>query len=144
MKEHIISEIEIGYIPNKLSNIKITNKDLMEKLFRNRWNKNKIEFIEEFKILIMNNSNEALGIVSLSKGGYTGTLVDLRIMFATILKAGGTAFATCHNHPSGTLDASVADKRLAKRIEDGAATLDLTCLDHLIITSTNFKNYESH
>jgi DNA repair protein RadC len=141
MAKHIISEIEVNYIPNKLSLISINEKKHMITCFRKSWDVNKIQFIEEFKVLILNNSNQPLGIVTLSKGGYSGTVVDIKILFAVVLKAGGSAFATCHNHPSGKLKASESDIRITNKINEGAKILDLRALDHFIITADDCINY---
>jgi DNA repair protein RadC len=141
MEQHVISEMEIIYRPNKLSTVPVTEQNAIKEQFRNHWNPNTIEFYEEFKVMIFNNANQTLGIVTLSKGGYAGTIVDLRYMFGVILKSGGTAFATCHNHPSGKLTSSSADDAMAKKINEGSELLDLKCLDHFIITASDCITY---
>lgn len=141
MKKHIIAEIKVTYKPNKLNTFGITSDQLMAKAFRDNWDVGTIEFVEEFKVIILNNSNQPLGILTLSKGGYTGTLVDVRVLMATVLKSGGTAFATCHNHPSGRKEFSSQDKTIISKIDKAAKLLDLNCLDHLIITKDNFNSY---
>lgn len=85
-------------------------------------------------MLLLNNSNKVKGVYELSKGGITGTLVDMRILFATVLKSLSVGIILVHNHPSGKLQASEADIRLTKRIQKAAKLLDITVLDHLIIT----------
>ncbi|GAL77287.1 DNA repair protein RadC [Algibacter lectus] len=98
------------------------------------WNKNDIEVHESFKIVLLNNSNKVKGIYELSKGGITGTLVDLRILFAVVLKTLSVGIILIHNHPSGQLRPSEADKRLTSKIRDAAKLFDIVVLDHLIIT----------
>lgn len=133
--EHEIAEINISYTPNKLNNgLKITDSNSAYEVILSNWNKNTIELYEEFKVLLLNNSNQALGIYTLSNGGYTGTLVDIRILFAVILKSAATAFICCHSHPSGVLKPSQADIKIHKKIKEVAKLHDINYLDSLIIT----------
>ena len=81
------------------------------------------------------------GIYEVSKGGITGTLVDLRILFAVVLKSLSTAIILLHNHPSGTLKPSEADRQLTQKIIKAGELLDVKVLDHLIITPN--KEYYS-
>ena len=109
-----------------------SSSEAAEILFVN-WDKNSIELHESFKVLLLNNSNKVKGIYELSKGGITGTLVDIRILFATILKSLSVGIILAHNHPSGKLKASTADIQLTKKIKEAAKFFDITVLDHLII-----------
>ena len=135
--EHQIAEINISYSPNKLKNgIKITDSNKAYEVILDNWNKNTLELYEEFKVLLLNNSNEVLGIYNISKGGYTGTLIDNRILFAVILKSAATSIVTVHNHPSGTLKPSQADINIHKKIKEVAKIHDINFLDNLIIIKT--------
>ncbi len=40
----------------------------------------------------------------------------------------------CHNHPSGTLTASEADKQITKKLKLAGESLDVKVLGHVIIT----------
>lgn len=101
----------------------------------------KVEYKEYFYIMAMNNANEVLGIKRISEGGLTATVVDIRLIFQTLLKAHAVAFIIFHNHPSGTLEASEADKRITRRIKKAADTLDIKLLDHLIITRNSYLSF---
>ena len=98
------------------------------------WNKNTIGFQEHFKVLLLNNSNKVKGIYEVSSGGLTGTLVDLRILFAVVLKALAPTILLVHNHPSGRLEPSHMDKELTKRIAEAGDFFDVKVLDHLILS----------
>jgi len=74
-----------------------------------------------------------LGCLKLSKGGLTGTVVDLRILFGTALKAMASSIVIAHNHPSGNLEASEEDLKLTKKIKDAGELLDVRLIDHLIL-----------
>ncbi|WP_426095829.1 RadC family protein [Flavobacterium sp. DSR2-3-3] len=96
---------------------------------------------EEFWIIYMNNSNKVISKSQLSKGGITGTLVDIRIVFKTALEIGATALILCHNHPSGTLIPSDADKQITRKLKLAGDTLEIKVLDHLIVTETSYYSF---
>ncbi|MAX70807.1 MAG: hypothetical protein CMC76_06840 [Flavobacteriaceae bacterium] len=96
---------------------------------------------EEFWILYLNNSNKVIQKNQLSKGGITGTLVDVRLVLKTALEVGSTALILCHNHPSGTLKPSEADKNLTHKLKLAAESLDIKVLDHLIITEKAYFSF---
>jgi DNA repair protein RadC len=96
---------------------------------------------EEFWVLFLNNSNKVISKSQLSKGGMTGTIVDVRLVFKLALESGATALILCHNHPSGNLQPSDADRKITKKIKLAGDSLDVKVLDHLIITETNYYSF---
>lgn len=96
---------------------------------------------EEFWVLYLNNSNKVIYKSQLSKGGMTGTVVDSRLVFKTALEQNAVSIILCHNHPSGLLQASEADKQITKKIKDAGKTLDVNVLDHLIITNSGYLSF---
>lgn len=96
---------------------------------------------EEFWVLFLNNSNKVVSKTQLSKGGITGTFVDVRLVFKLAFECGATALILCHNHPSGTLIPSDADKQLTKKMQIAGESLDVKVLDHLIITETKYFSF---
>ncbi|WP_373059976.1 RadC family protein [Zunongwangia sp. H14] len=132
-----VNEIAISYSGNikAKSYPKITSSRDAAAILFEHWDKNNIELQESFKMLLLNNSNKVKGIYTLSTGGITGTLVDVRIVFAVVLKSLTTAVILSHNHPSGTLRPSEADKSLTQKIKRAGELLDIKVLDHLILTS---------
>ena len=80
---------------------KITCSQDAANIYYSNWDKNEIQLQESFKVMLLNNSNIVKGICQISNGGITATLVDMRILFALILKSLSTAIIVCHNHPSG-------------------------------------------
>ncbi|MDT0691739.1 JAB domain-containing protein [Salegentibacter sp. F188] len=131
-----VNEIAISYSGNLKTNQlpKITSSQNAAELLYGQWNKNNIELHETFKIMLLNNANKVKGIYEVSTGGITGTLVDLRILFAVVLKSLTTAVILAHNHPSGTLTPSEPDKRLTQKIKKAGELFDIKVLDHLILT----------
>ncbi|MGB3143757.1 MAG: DNA repair protein RadC [Maribacter sp.] len=96
---------------------------------------------EEFWILYLNNSNKVLKKTQMSKGGITGTLVDVRLVIKETLELGAVAIILAHNHPSGTLRPSAADKQITQKIKGACETMDIKVLDHLIITQKTYYSF---
>ena len=96
---------------------------------------------EEFWVLLLNNSNKVIYKLQLSKGGLTQTVVDIRMLFKTALEHLATALILVHNHPSGQLVASGADKDITQKIKLAGNSLDIKLLDHLIITQTGYFSF---
>jgi len=96
---------------------------------------------EEFWIIYLNNSNKVISKSQLSKGGITGTLVDVRIVFKTALELGATGLILCHNHPSGALIPSDADKQITRKLKLAGESLEIKVLDHVIITETSYYSF---
>lgn len=96
---------------------------------------------EEFWIIYLNNSNKVIQKNQLSKGGITGTLVDVRLVLKNALQVGATGLVLTHNHPSGTLKPSEADKQITQKLKIAAESLDIKVLDHLIITEKAYFSF---
>ena len=96
---------------------------------------------EEFWVLLLNNSNKVIYKMQLSKGGLTQTVVDIRMLFKTALEHLATALILVHNHPSGQLVASGADKDITQKIKLAGNSLDIKLLDHLIITQNGYFSF---
>lgn len=96
---------------------------------------------EEFWIVYLNNSNLVLDSLQLSKGGMTGTLVDIRIVLRKALELGAISIILGHNHPSGNLNPSMADKRLTEKLRLAAQSLDIKVLDHVIVTEKSYFSF---
>ena len=96
---------------------------------------------EEFWIIYVNNSNKVIQKQLLSKGGITGTLVDVRLVLKNALEVGATGLILVHNHPSGTLKPSEADKQLTQKLKIASDSLDIKVLDHLIVTEKAYFSF---
>lgn len=96
---------------------------------------------EEFWVLFLNNSNNVILKSQLSKGGISGTIVDVRLVFKLALENGATSLILCHNHPSGVLKPSQADKQITNKLKLAGESLDVKVLDHLIITETKYYSF---
>ena len=99
---------------------------------------------EEFWVLYLNYSNKVIAKSQLSKGGITGTVVDVRIVFKTALEQNATSIILSHNHPSGKLQPSDADIAITKKIKLAGQQLDIPVLDHIIITEKGFYSFNDN
>lgn len=140
-----VSEIEIVY--KRKARVKMSERPQIERssdcyeVLRHYWDQDKINLMEEFKVLFLNRSNRVLQILSVSSGGLTGTIADPRLILATALKLGSCNLVLAHNHPSGSLKPSRADEELSKKIKYAAQFHDITVLDHIIITEEGFYSF---
>jgi DNA repair protein RadC len=96
---------------------------------------------EEFWILYLNNANKIIEKLPISKGGITGTLVDVRVTLKKALELGATSLILAHNHPSGNLNPSEADKQLTNKLKIAAESIDIKVLDHLIVTEKSYFSF---
>lgn len=120
---------------------KITSSRTAYEVLLQSWDENKIEFVEQFKILLMNTANKVLGIYEMSTGGVAATVVDAKLIFSAALKANASGIILSHNHPSGNLQPSSADINLTKKLDEGGKFLDIRVLDHLIITPDGYYSF---
>lgn len=96
---------------------------------------------EEFWIIYLNNSNKVIQKNQLSKGGITGTLVDVRLVMKMAIEVGAVGLILAHNHPSGSLKPSEADKQITQKLKLAADSLDIKVIDHLIITEKAYFSF---
>jgi len=138
-----VAEIQLSYSTKvKASQMPRVEKSAdVKSLFMDHWDSGKIELQEEFKVMLLNRGNKVMGIVSISMGGIGGTIADPKLIFATALISGASAIVLAHNHPSGTLKPSQADINLTKKIKSAGEFLDITVLDHLILTAEGYYSF---
>ena len=130
-----VAEVELKYRTNvnPQERAQIKSSESAFRIFLDSWNKNTIEYFEEFKVLLLNRNNRVLGLTTLTKGSTTGTIVDVKLLLQYALKTNASAIIVAHNHPSGNLKPSEADKAITKKIVAGCEAIDIKLLDHLII-----------
>jgi DNA repair protein RadC len=139
--ENIIAEINVSYSTNSRVKQKITSSLTAFEALQSSWNSDLIELQEEFKILLLNRANEVLGVYNMSKGGSAGTVVDLKLLFGVALKSNASGIIVAHNHPSGNLIPSDADKVITRKIKDACKMLDIYFYDHIIISHLGYYSF---
>ncbi|GGF36748.1 JAB domain-containing protein [Echinicola rosea] len=111
------------------------------KVIRANWDPSKLEFIEEFKVVLLNRANRILGIVNASSGGTCGTVVELKVIFVAAMKASASGIVLAHNHPSGTLRPSDQGNRITEKMVKAGKLLNLLVMDHIIITAEGYYSF---
>ncbi len=96
---------------------------------------------EEFWILLLNRSNKIIEKFKISQGGISGTVIDVRMILKNAIEKLASSIILCHNHPSGNLQPSEADKKITTKLKDAARIMDMQVLDHLIITDSSFYSF---
>ena len=137
-----LSEISINYKPKiKLSELpKVVTSIDAETQFRALWT-DKLQYIEEMYMMLLNRANRVLGYTKISAGGTTGTIVDIKVVFQTALKSNASSIILAHNHPSGNLKPSEADIRITSNLREAGKLMDIPLLDHLILTDEGFYSF---
>jgi DNA repair protein RadC len=96
---------------------------------------------EVFAVIFLNQANKIIHFEVISKGGITGTVADPRIILRLALEFGAVGIILCHNHPSGNLNPSNADKAITKKIGDAASIMDIKLLDHIIVSDEGYFSF---
>lgn len=115
------------------------NSDAIYKFFLARMNEMPVE---ECRVLLLNNRLHYIADRVISRGGITGTTVDIRLVLKEALLVNATRIVLCHNHPSGSLTPSIQDDDLTKRVKKACTTIDICLLDHLILTDHGYYSYQ--
>lgn len=96
---------------------------------------------EEFWIVILNRANKVVRKMQVSEGGFSGTVADPKKIFVIALENRASAVILCHNHPSGNLQPSDADKQLTRKLAEAGKLMDLPVLDHIIFGEENYYSF---
>jgi DNA repair protein RadC len=96
---------------------------------------------EEFWVLLLNRSNTVIDKFMVSQGGVTGTVIDVKLILKIALEKLACSLILCHNHPSGNVMASDADKKVTKKIKDAAEIMEISVLDHVIIAHDQYLSF---
>jgi DNA repair protein RadC len=124
-----------------VDNIIITSSQKSVEVFKKYITKNMIETQEFFAIMYLNNANKCLGVYLVGQGGFTAVVSERRLIMSGALLIGCTGFIMCHNHPSGNLTPSQADKNFTKQIVNLAQEHDIRVMDHVIITKESYFSF---
>ena len=110
-------------------------------VLKKHWNQDTLEFVEEFKVMLLNRANRVLGIIEISSGGISGTVADPKLVFVAALKSAASSIVISHNHPSGALTPSQADINLTRKLKTAGELLDIAVHDHIILTSESYFSF---
>lgn len=138
-----VNEVEIIYRnPTAYQDrIQIRSSATAYEILLATWDTNRLEMVEQFKILLLDQQANCLGVSVIATGGISSCLADPKVIFATALKARASSLILAHNHPSGNIQPSEADKALTRKLKEGGQLLDITILDHLIVTPHDYRSF---
>jgi DNA repair protein RadC len=138
-----VAEVELVYKSNVKPSMrpKVTSSDDAYQILIRLWDQDKIELMEQFKVLYLNRANKVLCVYPVSSGGLTGTVADPRLVFGAALRVSATSLILCHNHPSGNLKPSIGDMELTRKIKTAGTYFDIAVFDHLILSSEGYYSF---
>lgn len=96
---------------------------------------------EVFIVLYLNQANRLLRHEIASTGGLTGTVADVRIILKNALLNSANNLVLAHNHPSGNLQPSGADRNMTDQLKAAASFMDIRVLDHLIVAGNRYLSF---
>lgn len=99
---------------------------------------------EEFWVILLSRSNRVLDSHMIGRGGVSGTVADVRLILKLALEKLATGIILAHNHPSGNLEPSNADKTLTHKVKESAKLMDISVLDHIIVTESSYYSFADH
>jgi DNA repair protein RadC len=129
-----IAEINVSYKPTKPAGPRIDSSSKAHEYLRMLYSEERVALQEQFIILYLNRANQVLGAYHAFTGGITGTVADIRIIMGVALKSMACGMVISHNHPSGSLKPSSADKHLTEKIKEAGKLMDINLLDHIIVS----------
>ncbi len=130
----LLAEITLKYKPGTQRKAPISSSEDALGVLRPLYDPDTLCLSECFICLFLDRANQTIGWLKLSQGGVNGTVTDVRLLVATAIKCAASSVIISHNHPSGNITPSEADKTITKRIGLACKLFDIQVLDHVIIT----------
>ncbi|MDD4631171.1 MAG: DNA repair protein RadC [Proteiniphilum sp.] len=96
---------------------------------------------EETWALLTDRSNKVLNMLQVSRGGISGTVVDIRLILREALGHYASGILLGHNHPSGNSRPSPEDTKITRKLKEAAQWMDITLLDHIIVCGESYYSY---
>ena len=131
-----VAEVTLTYVTKVKPSESLTvacSRDA-HKIFFDSWDIATIEHKETVKMLLLNRANKVLGITTISEGGISGSLMDVRMIYQYAMKGNASGIIIAHNHPSGNSNPSESDLKITQKIKEAGNLLDIQLLDHIILT----------
>lgn len=135
-----VGEVQLNYKPTQIQKVQIRSSSEAWKYLLTIWS-DKIEFIEEFYIILLNRANNSIGFFKLSEGGTSGTVVDEKLLFQAAIISNACSLILAHNHPSGNLKPSAADSNITKKLKTIGDFHSIKILDHVIVTKEGYFSF---
>jgi DNA repair protein RadC len=131
---------EIKKIQTEFPSVKInSSRDAAD--FIRQFYGDDIEVFESFFILLLNRANKTIGYAKISQGGISSTVVDVKILCKYVIDSLASSVVLAHNHPSGELRPSEADKQITQRVKQALGIMDSQVIDHVILTKDSYFSF---
>ena len=139
-----VSEIKVQFFPEfkPLERPIVRSSKLAYQVLLSQWDEGLMQFIEEFKVFYLDAGNHVLGVCDISMGGRSSVQVDMKTIFSIALKCCASKIILAHNHPSGRLYPSAADRQITKKIITAGEYLDIEICDHIIVTPRGYCSFK--
>jgi DNA repair protein RadC len=141
MKKYKFPKIKVKVSVTKGDKVTITSPDKMVEVMRSIFDADTILWTEEVIMVCLNRANDVVGYYKISSGGFSGSVVDPRVVMTIALNNASSSIILAHNHPSGNLKPSEGDKAITEKIRKACAFFDMNLLDHLIITDESYFSF---
>jgi DNA repair protein RadC len=144
MKKYKFPQIKVKVSVTKGDKVTITSPEKMVEVMRSIFNSDTILWTEEVIMVCLNRANDVVGYYRVSSGGFSGTVLDPRVVMTIALQNACSSIILAHNHPSGNLKPSEGDKAITEKIKNACAFFDMKLLDHLIITDESYYSFNEN
>lgn len=108
------------------------------------YDRTEVDVFESFYVVLLDSRNGIKGYIKVSSGGVNNVLADPKVIFCTALKCLASGIIVSHNHPTGDTTPSDLDRKLTKKLAEGAKLLDITFVDHIIFTPHRYYSFRDH
>ncbi|MGL4630469.1 MAG: JAB domain-containing protein [Leadbetterella sp.] len=136
-----VSELSVRYVPRKLKGSVINHSFDAYKICMAHWDKELITIQEQFAVMLLNRANEVIGFRVIGMGNGNSCITDIRLIASLVCTTLASSVILVHNHPSGKVNPSLADKRVTRKVADALALFDVAVQDHIILGKTNYLSF---
>ena len=95
---------------------------------------------EHFVVLHLDSAHQPLSVEVVSVGSLSQSIVHPREVFKGAILANANAIIAAHNHPSGNLEPSTADRRVFEQLRSAGELLGIAVLDFLVVSGSQFRS----
>jgi DNA repair protein RadC len=138
-----VNEIQVSYKRHAgyKDMVTVQKSEAAYNVLHSLWDQNRIELVEDFKVLLLTRASKMLGVFDVSSGGTAGVVVDTKLIFVAALKTNAASIILAHNHPSGNLKPSRQDIQFTAKLKSAGELLDIPVNDHIIVTNEGYYSF---
>jgi DNA repair protein RadC len=141
MKKIKLPELKIKVKATKGDEFYIKNSDDVVNVLRSIFNADTLQWTEEFILVCLNRAHKVIGYYKVGAGGFSGVVCDVKVIMTMALQSSASSLIVAHNHPSGNLKPSEADRKMTDKINGACKLLDINLLDHIILTTDSYYSF---